>query len=133
MFNFGAHLKELRKSKNITQKQLAADIGASERGIQQYELGERKPTYDMLVLLADYFDVSLDFLTGRSAYSYVVTQNEANGQKCYGIKCTSLEGTIKEVNDITASPKQILELVELISRNNLSMCHLMEVVVDQLK
>lgn len=66
MFNFGTHLKELRKSKNLTQKQLAVDIGASERGIQQYELGERKPTYDMLIALADYFDVSLDYLVGRS-------------------------------------------------------------------
>lgn len=66
MFIFGVHLKNLRKSKNITQKQLALDIGASERGIQQYELGERKPTYDMLIALADYFDVSLDYLVGRS-------------------------------------------------------------------
>ena len=66
MFNFGAHLKELRKSRGITQKQLALAISASERGIQQYELGERKPTYDMLIALADYFDVSLDYLVGRS-------------------------------------------------------------------
>lgn len=66
MFNFGAHLKELRKLKGVTQKQLALDIGASERGIQQYELGERKPTYDMLIALADYFNVSLDYLVGRT-------------------------------------------------------------------
>lgn len=66
MFIFGTHLKALRKSRNITQKKMASDIGASERGIQQYELGERKPTYDMLIALADYFDVSLDYLVGRS-------------------------------------------------------------------
>lgn len=66
MFNFGVHLKEIRKMKGITQKQLALGIGASERGIQQYELGERKPNYDMLIALADYFDVSIDYLVGRS-------------------------------------------------------------------
>ena len=66
MFIFGGHLKALRKARNLTQKQLAIDIGASERGIQQYELGERKPTYDMLITLADYFDISLDYLVGRS-------------------------------------------------------------------
>lgn len=66
MFDFGAHLKELRKSRGITQKQLALAISASERGIQQYELGERKPTYDMLIALADYFNISLDYLVGRS-------------------------------------------------------------------
>jgi XRE family transcriptional regulator len=66
MFDFGEHLKSLRKSKNITQKQLALAIGVTERGIQQYELGERKPSYDVLISLADFFNVSLDFLVGRS-------------------------------------------------------------------
>ena len=66
MFNFGTHLKNIRKSKGLTQKQLAQAIGASESGIQNYELGTRKPTYDMLIALADYFDVSLDYLVGRT-------------------------------------------------------------------
>lgn len=63
---FAIRLKEIRKEKGLTQKQLASEIGASERGIQQYELGERKPAYDALITLADYFDVSLDYLCGRS-------------------------------------------------------------------
>lgn len=66
MLNFGSRLRELRKGKGITQKQLAIDIGASERGIQNYELNERKPAFDVLIALADYFDVSLDYLVGRS-------------------------------------------------------------------
>ena len=66
MFNFGTHLKLLRKSKSITQKQLASAIGATERSVQQYELGERKPSFDVLIALADYFNVSLDYLVGRS-------------------------------------------------------------------
>lgn len=63
---FGAHLKLLRKSRKITQKELAQSIGASERGIQQIELEESKPSFDTLIALADYFDVSLDYLVGRS-------------------------------------------------------------------
>ena len=66
IFNFAEHLKVLRKSKNITQKQLAEYIGASERGIQNYEIGTRKPTYEILIALADYFDCSIDYLTGRT-------------------------------------------------------------------
>lgn len=66
MFNFGEHLRALRQSKGITQKQLGEFTGTSERGIQNYELNQRKPTYDILVSLADYFDVSLDYLVGRS-------------------------------------------------------------------
>lgn len=66
MFDFGKHLKSLRQSKNITQKQLAINIGASESGVQNYELGTRKPTFDMLIALADYFNVSIDYLVGRT-------------------------------------------------------------------
>lgn len=66
MFDFAAHLKALRQSRNITQKQLAEAIHGSERGIQNYEMGVRKPTYEMLIALADYFDVSTDFLLGRT-------------------------------------------------------------------
>jgi len=66
MFDFGMHLKSLRQAKGITQKQLGLETGTSERGIQNYEMGVRKPTYDILLALADYFDVSLDYLVGRS-------------------------------------------------------------------
>lgn len=66
MLKFSEQLKNLRKSKNLTQKQLAEFIGASERGIQNYEIGIRKPTFDILITLADYFDVSIDYLVGRS-------------------------------------------------------------------
>lgn len=67
MFNFGEHLKSLRLSKGITQKQLAENIGASERGIQNYETNQRKPTYDILIALANYFEISLDYLVGRTS------------------------------------------------------------------
>lgn len=66
MFNFGEHLKTLRLSKGLTQKQLAELTETSERGIQNYELNQRKPTYDILISLANFFDVSLDYLVGRS-------------------------------------------------------------------
>lgn len=66
MIDFATQLKTIRKSKRVTQKQLAQAVGASERGIQSYEIGERKPAFDQLLALADYFDVSLDYLVGRS-------------------------------------------------------------------
>lgn len=56
----------LRKSLSITQKQLAESIGVSEIAIQNYEAQRRKPAYDVLLALADFFDVSLDYLVGRS-------------------------------------------------------------------
>lgn len=66
MSTFGEHLKSIRKSKNVTQKQVAQAINITERNYQNYELNEKKPGFDNLIALADYFDVSLDYLVGRS-------------------------------------------------------------------
>lgn len=66
MFDFGNHLKGLRLKNNITQKDLAKAIGISERGIQNYELNARKPTFDILIALARFFDVSIDYLVGET-------------------------------------------------------------------
>ncbi len=63
---FSERLVELRKSKKLTQKQLAAELQMSELAIQHYEAQRRKPAFDVLLALADFFDVSLDYLVGRT-------------------------------------------------------------------
>ncbi|QTX33242.1 helix-turn-helix transcriptional regulator [Aminithiophilus ramosus] len=63
---FSERLKSLRKARGVTQKALAASLGLSERHYQGIEYGETKPGFDNLIALADYFDVSLDYLVGRS-------------------------------------------------------------------
>lgn len=64
--SFPDRLVQIRKDRCITQKQLALDLGLSEAGVQNYESGRRKPAFDVLISIADYFDVSLDYLVGRS-------------------------------------------------------------------
>lgn len=56
----------LKESKKLLQKDIAKGIGLSLRTYQRYEYGEREPTSSVLIALADYFDVSLDYLVGRS-------------------------------------------------------------------
>lgn len=56
----------LRKAHGLTQKQLAADAGLSEIGIKSYEGRRRKPAHDAIISLADFFNVSTDYLLGRS-------------------------------------------------------------------
>ncbi|MCL2055137.1 MAG: helix-turn-helix domain-containing protein [Oscillospiraceae bacterium] len=58
-------LKELRKIHNVTQKQVAAAISITERNYQRLESGEN-PNYCTLNALADYFNVSIDYIVGRS-------------------------------------------------------------------
>lgn len=65
---FSERLVLLRKSNNLTQKQLAAKLNLSELAIQHYESQRRKPAFDVLIALADYFDVPLDYLVGRGIF-----------------------------------------------------------------
>lgn len=64
--SFPERLVLLRRERNLTQRQLATEIKLSELAIQHYESQRRKPAFDALITLADYFDVSLDYLVGRS-------------------------------------------------------------------
>jgi transcriptional regulator with XRE-family HTH domain len=67
MATFPERLKELRLKNKLSQKALGEHINSSERSIQSYELEERKPTLDVITALADYFNVSVDYLLGRDA------------------------------------------------------------------
>ncbi len=59
-------LKELRKKKNISQLKLAIDLNLSQNTISRYETGEREPGITELILIADYFQVSVDYLLERT-------------------------------------------------------------------
>lgn len=59
-------LKKLRKEKGLYQKDVAEDIGLTASAIGFYEQGKRKPDNDTLQKLADYYDVSTDYLLGRT-------------------------------------------------------------------
>jgi transcriptional regulator with XRE-family HTH domain len=63
---FAKRLKELRKSKKMSQKELADILSVSPSTIGMYEQGRRKPDSDLLKILAKYFDVSIDYLLGNS-------------------------------------------------------------------
>ncbi|SFP17364.1 helix-turn-helix domain-containing protein [Salibacterium halotolerans] len=63
---FKNRLIELRKNKKINQKELAEIIGVARTTYGMYEQGQRTPDYDTLQKIADYFEVSLDYLLGRT-------------------------------------------------------------------
>ena len=59
-------LKEIRKSKKISQLKLAIDLNMNQNTISRYETGEREPGINELIKLADYFNVSVDYLLERT-------------------------------------------------------------------
>lgn len=59
-------LKLLRQQKGISQLKLAMDLNMNQNSISRYETGEREADYTTLILFADYFDVSIDYLLERT-------------------------------------------------------------------
>lgn len=59
-------LKELRKEKDISQLKLALDLSMNQNTISRYETGEREADYKTLIKIADYFNVSIDYLLERT-------------------------------------------------------------------
>ena len=69
--DFGAVLKQLRKSHNLTQEELGLRIGLSKAVVSKYENGIGYPTFDMLIQIADYFSVTTDYLLGVAKHKTI--------------------------------------------------------------
>lgn len=59
-------IKELRLERKLTQAQMGEILGVNQRTYSQYELGTRSISIEALISLADYYNVTLDYLVGRT-------------------------------------------------------------------
>lgn len=72
-------LRELRRGRGLSQKQLADAIDSTQQSVTDWETGKKIPKLDSAVACADYFGVSLDYLTGRTDVPYVVQSSTVEG------------------------------------------------------
>ena len=63
---FSERLKTVRLMKNLTMVDIANALGISKQSVHEWQTKQSTPSVDKLLALADYFDVSLDYLVGRS-------------------------------------------------------------------
>lgn len=63
---FQERLSELQQSRNLDKKDIFKAIELSRTAYYRYETGEREPPLSVLIALADFFDVSIDYLVGRT-------------------------------------------------------------------
>lgn len=61
-----SRIKELRKEKNMTQNELAKALDFSQQAVSGHESGTRRLNHNVLIKYAEYFDVTVDYLLGRS-------------------------------------------------------------------
>lgn len=67
MSKFHLRLRELRNSRKLSQQELADLLGISKSSINMYERGEREPGLDALEAMADFFNVDMDYLMGKTS------------------------------------------------------------------
>lgn len=72
---FGKQLRLLRKEKNLTLRELEEQTGITYSALGKYERDERQPDFDTLEKLANYFDVSIDWLLGRTTGARSIYNN----------------------------------------------------------
>lgn len=69
-------IRDLREDRDLRQSDLAAATGIDQRTISNYETGKSNPDSDALIRLADFFNVSIDYLVGRVQQDFYYSQNK---------------------------------------------------------
>ena len=87
---FSDNLRKLRSDRGVTQSELAKAIGVSPSTVGMYETGEREPNFDTEEKIADYFNVSLDYLRGKA-------EKQSSGEAQNAVDAI-LEGKIHALN-----------------------------------
>lgn len=81
---FRERLKKLRISKGLNQNELAQILNVAKQTVSNWENGNRMPDSEMLVKIADFFDVSVDYLLGRTDYQNAhIYENEIEGRNVH--------------------------------------------------
>ncbi|WP_129408057.1 helix-turn-helix domain-containing protein [Marinitoga lauensis] len=111
---FGERLKELRKLKKITQKELATKCETSQSLISEYEKNLKQPTAEMIKKIAIVLDVSADYLLGLSDIPTLNNEiPEYLSKELQKLNIIKEEDISKQLKNIA---KKIIELAELLDR-----------------
>lgn len=103
--NFSERLSALRKAKGISLSSLGEHLSVTDEAVRLLEKGKRSPSFEVLCSLADYFDVPLDYLTGRGIFS--------NWEDIIQNKDIVLEAIKKELSDydLPIPPSELMKLI----------------------
>lgn len=106
---FNETLKKLRREKNLSQKELGNKLGLAESTIGMYEQGKRQPDYETLLKIADFFEVTLDFLLGNPKDASSIKEKEAT----YSISDPDLQIAFKDASDFSEEARrQAIDFIE---------------------
>lgn len=103
----GKIIKQLREEKNITQADLAKAVGVTTSSIGMYETEARKPSYEIVVKLANYFNVTTDYLLGNKKDQNITNSDTEFSPKLSVKEQEKLDKQAEElINELTISLSQ---------------------------
>lgn len=73
---FKDRLKDLRTQKHLTQEEFSRQTGIGRSAVGMYESGKRKPSFEVLELIADFFNVNMGYLAGKESNDIVLSKKE---------------------------------------------------------
>ena len=111
---FGKLLSQLRKEKGILQKEVANHLNMTVATVSNYEKGVHLPDLNTLIMLADFFDVSTDYLLQRTEYRASI--NSLNHQLSADFTVSDLLNTVVELDD--HNTQALLDYYELLMLRN---------------
>ena len=114
-------LREVREKANKTQSEVAAYLGVSRQGYNNYELGNRQLNPDMLNKLADYFDVSTDYLLEREEKPKKKTKDEREIESIIENTISDLESSDGLMFDGVPATEEEIEQIKAAMRVGLAM------------
>lgn len=114
-YMLGNRIRELRKKRGLTQKQLAQKLNVSEQAIAGYEQNARRPNPDMLKDLANFFGVSVDYLLCNDNTSKTLsdaTEDKELNQKILQMAQDEFDRTLfKKYGDLSDEKKKLVMAV----------------------
>ncbi len=114
----GEKIRYLRLKNNLTSRELSKALNISESSISLYENGKRKPSIELIIKIADYFNVTTDFLLGVSDNSLTNPKNNLNTD--FSEVLENIITSLNTQNYIIFNGKDVDDKTIIIFKNNLN-------------
>lgn len=108
---FKDRLRELRQERHLTQTQFSELSGIGRSVVGMYETGKRKPSFEVLELIADFFNVSMDYLTGKAERLPERTASAPAPSLSRGLRLSKKEREL--VTAYRTAPERVQKIVDL--------------------
>jgi transcriptional regulator with XRE-family HTH domain len=117
MSEFGKRLKMIREENELTLAQLAEKLNTTKSNLSRYENGKVDPTLDVVIDIANYFNVTLDWMSGTSDLNVrVETLNSEQHKKDMNARYGAYLKAFDKIVDAKISPDKLNQIIDILNK-----------------